>query len=174
MLVKRKISWQYYGQRVNAISPLVLWNMVMPAIGFVFSSLLISPNKRLRPHIAVFVENGDFLSSGLAYLPHVSGENGHRKRIFSEWRFLKCLFAVLELVVGCKQRFLKTIATPAQMPENEHTPIKDSTVVWTGKKASRGVVWTRSFFFFFFQHRESTLNIRTSKQLGSNKVNATV
>ena len=32
-------------------------------------------------------ENGDFFFNGLTYRPHVSGENGHGKRIFSKTLF---------------------------------------------------------------------------------------
>ena len=76
MLVRRKIGWQYYGQRINAISPLVpLWNMLMQAIGFVFFCFLISPNKRPRPHMAVLFENRDFLSSGFRGTQRQFSEN---------------------------------------------------------------------------------------------------
>ena len=51
-----------------------------------------------RTYLFVF-ENGDFFPSGLAYRPPVSGENGQRKRIFSnhspEPKFSKTPFAGL-------------------------------------------------------------------------------
>ena len=48
---------------------------------------------RPRPQVTVLIWKRRFFSSGLSYHPHVSGQNGNRKRIFSKrfpyWRFLK-------------------------------------------------------------------------------------
>ena len=48
---------------------------------------------RPRPQAIVLIWKTEFFSSGLSYHPHVSGQNGNRKRIFSkrfpEWRFLQ-------------------------------------------------------------------------------------
>ena len=53
------------------------------------------------------VGTGDFLFSGLAVHPHVSGENGHRKRT-PEWGFLKTPASRLR-VDGRKRSFSNTI-----------------------------------------------------------------
>jgi len=49
-----------------------------------YSVHCIEPIKGLVHTHQFLFENGYFFSSGLAYCPHVSGENGHRKRIFSK------------------------------------------------------------------------------------------
>ena len=110
MLFRRKIGWQYYGQRINAISPLVpLRNMLMQAIGFVFFCFLISPNKRPRPHMAVFVWKQRF--SFLRFQGHPTSifgkisvrkmiwdrifqhlKNGIIGSLFSGWNFRKVSF----------------------------------------------------------------------------------
>ena len=66
-----------------------------------------------RPHLSVFVCKRLSFSSRLAYRPQVSGENGHRKRIFFQkrsprWRFLQTLASRLR-VDGRKRRFSTTI-----------------------------------------------------------------
>ena len=65
-----------------------------------------------RPHLSVFVCKRISFSSSLAYRPHVSGENGHRKRIFFQkrsprWRFLQTMASRLR-VDGRKRRFSTT------------------------------------------------------------------
>ena len=65
-----------------------------------------------RPHLSVFVCKRISFSSRLAYRPQVSGENGHRKRIFFQkrsprWRFLQTLASRLR-VDGRKRRFSTT------------------------------------------------------------------
>ena len=51
-----------------------------------FKSIWIRVNEAWGPvHTYPFLfENGHFFPSGLAYRPYISGENGHRQRIFSK------------------------------------------------------------------------------------------
>ena len=64
---------------------------------------------RLRPQLTVLVWKRGFFSSGLSYHPHISGQNGNRKRIFSkrflEWRFLKTPLDYRFCVNRGKRRF---------------------------------------------------------------------
>ena len=132
MLVRRKIGRQYYGQRVNAISPLVLWNMVMQTIGFVFFSFLISPNKRPRPHIADFVwkRRFSFLLFGLP----PTRENGHRKRIFSKTLSIVKIFEMpfcCTRVVRMKTKVLENVCD---------TSADTRKCAYSNHRVSRGMV----------------------------------
>ena len=72
------------------------WGVIKEIINFFFSELIdtleitqILTDRQLGPvHTCPFLsENGDFFFNGLKYRPHVSGENGHGKRIFSKTLF---------------------------------------------------------------------------------------
>ena len=64
--------------------------------------------ERFRTRIRFLKKMGIFFS-GLAYRPHLSGENGHRKRTFQkrspEWRFLKT--RACRLLVDGRKRSLE-------------------------------------------------------------------
>ena len=71
--------------------------------------------KLLGPvHTYPFLFDHGYFFSGLAHRPHLSGENGHRKRIFSknalqpEWKLLKTPAFCLR-VDGRKRRFSNTM-----------------------------------------------------------------
>ena len=108
-----------------------------------------------RTYLFVF-ENGDFFPSGLAYRPPVSGENGQRKRIFSNHSPEESRnFRKRRLLDSCRWRkneyveVLDPRSYPAhEMRRNAHAPIKEGTAfshycifVWTGKKQFKNAKW---------------------------------
>ena len=84
-------------------------------------------NKQIHGLLFLF-ENGDFFF-GLADCPHVSGENGYQKSIFSKTLSSVGMFDRLAVLLWeDKTKVFENDTLWSWIPVNAHAPIKDGTV----------------------------------------------
>ena len=122
-----------------------------------------------RPHVPVFVWKRRFFFLRLIWpvvhtnpMKTVIGNVSFQKRS-PEWRFWNAVF--LHSSSRMKTKVYGNDTTRAQIPENVHAPIKDSTVFneWVrsfrvdGPKSFKTATCGLEFFFFFFIKTENQL-----------------
>ena len=100
-------------------------------------------SKQTKTRLNVFVWKRRFFFSGLAYCPHVSGENGYQKSFFSKTLSSVGIFDRLAVLLWeDKTKVFENDTSRSWIPVNAHAPIKDATVyswmlVWTDKTNSK-------------------------------------
>ena len=106
-------------------------------------------SKQTKTRLNVFVWKRRFFFSGLAYCPHVSGENGYQKSIFSKTLSSVGMFDHLAVLLWeDKTKVFENDTLRSWIPVNAHAPIKDSTVYscmycWRAKPIQKHNVWTQ-------------------------------
>ena len=106
-------------------------------------------SKQTKTRLNVFVWKRRFFSSGLAYCPHVSGENGYQKSIFSKTLSSVGMFDRLAVLLWeDKTKVFENDTLRSWIPVNAHALIKDSTVYscmycWRAKPIQKHNVWTQ-------------------------------